>query len=61
MTRELLIKLMLDKMRPIPENASEDTKKALNAEREVIVRGTLWRTMPLDQLERLSKMEIPPT
>jgi hypothetical protein len=58
-TRELLIDSMLDRMKPIPENASEDTKAALKAEREVIVNGTEWRTMPLDQLERLSKMEIP--
>ncbi len=60
-TRELLIKSMLDKMRPIPENASEETKKSLEVEREEIVRGTEWRTMPLDQLKRLSRMEIPPT
>jgi hypothetical protein len=58
--REILIASMLDKMKPIPENASDDTKKILEAERETIVNGTEWRTMPLDQLERLSKMEFPP-
>jgi hypothetical protein len=57
--REVLIANMLDRMKPIPENASDDIKKALNAERETIVKGTLWRTMPLDQLEKLSKMEMP--
>lgn len=48
--RAQLIVEMLDKIKPFPENASEEHSEQIDTDRHMLAMRAGWITMPLDQL-----------
>lgn len=48
--RATLIEAILDKIKPIPENAPDDVKDAIDTERQVLAMRADWTTMPIEEL-----------
>lgn len=45
---------ILDIINPIPENADDATRQAVDLERQILVTRAGWTSMPLEKLEKLA-------
>jgi hypothetical protein len=51
--RASIIAQLLDRIKPIPENAPEEVKDAIDADRQFLAMRAGWTSMPIEELRTL--------
>lgn len=51
--RASIIEKILDTIKPIPENAPQDVKDAIDGDRQLLAMRAGWTSMPIEELRAL--------